>query len=166
MQTQPEDPQPLVFEDEFPMTVVCRTLPAWLMPSSIPIPNPNDMKGKEQASGQGSESSEVSDSDNVWNPRELVQVQGFFYRFWSYTSQLPDGRSLGSSEQNSMAADQSYRQVGPIVISVQLSRASPLETQTVRRQLDQISGFFAIGLLIVVYIAWRTTRFGRKARKR
>ncbi len=164
LQTQPDDQQPLVFEDEFPMTVVCRTLPDWLLAVSVDRLGVQE-KGSEEADRMASRDGDASGSD-VWYPREAVQVQGFFYRFWSYASQLPEDRVAEGKGQKPGDSGRQYRQVGPILVGAQLSRGSTLDTTAVRRQLDRISGFFAFGLVVVVYVTWRVTRYRRKMGKR
>jgi hypothetical protein len=62
----------LIYENEFPMTVVSLRLPDFLMSGAI------DRDGVEHQS---------------WEPKRWVDVRGFYFRNWSYRSEFVSGQS-------------------------------------------------------------------------
>jgi len=79
---------PILYQKEYPVTCVCLELPSWL------ISGDQDPKGESR-----------SDSEAVWYPRMKSSASGWFYRFWSYTTQ-ETAQSLGEN----------HRQIGPLVV--------------------------------------------------
>lgn len=136
--TTPNDPNPLVFQGEFPVTVVCRELPKELL---------ND--------GYLANTSIPMQSDKEWNatvhyPKKQIQVEGLFYRFWEY--------STGRSE----TATQSQRpQIAPLVFAY-ASSSSPYETPKDQPRSNMISSLFLFAILGVSYIAFRLSMNTRK----
>lgn len=68
--------EPIVFDREFPVTLVCLEAPEWLLGTA-----------------------ESSPSETVWYPRTHVEVSGWFYRFWSYKTEQLSSSANDSQRQ-------------------------------------------------------------------
>jgi hypothetical protein len=82
------------FAGQFPMTLIAKTVPDWLLNNSI------ESKSKttpEQNLQQG-----------VWYPSINLEIEGIFYRLWSYST----GQTVKASEQ---MEGSELRQIGPLV---------------------------------------------------
>lgn len=67
---------PVVFDREFPVTLVSIEAPSWLLSQS-----------------------ESTATETVWYPRTHVQVSGWFYRFWSYKTEQLSSSSVDTQRQ-------------------------------------------------------------------
>jgi hypothetical protein len=130
----PAGKQPIIYDQEYPVTCVAIELPVWLLEA-----------GRTDASKTKSES-QIADSraDGVWFPRIKAKGSGWFYRFWSYkTHEI--SQSLG--EKN--------RQISPLVVLDSIDRAISKSGNN-----DWIVGWIAnsasaiLGLAGVIGIWW------------
>jgi hypothetical protein len=86
----PTENEPIIYNGEYPITILTRELPDWLQENDV---------------AKGS-SADERDELQVLYPRMRVQFRGWFYRFWSYKTQEMT-QALGSQ----------HRQIAPLVVS-------------------------------------------------
>jgi hypothetical protein len=134
----PTENEPIIYNGEYPITILTRDLPDWL-------------QGGELANGAPSVG---NDELQVQYPRMRVQYSGWFYRFWSYKTQEMT-QALGSQ----------HRQIAPLVVSHNLQIGSETSSEkTVPGLYSNLPWW--IGLAGVGVIWWfvrnRLTQPGRK----
>ncbi|MFO0085088.1 MAG: hypothetical protein ACK52L_04290 [Pirellula sp.] len=134
----PTENEPIIYNGEYPITILTRELPDWL-------------QGGELASGAPSVG---SDELQVQYPRMRVQYSGWFYRFWSYKTQEMT-QALGSQ----------HRQIAPLVVSHSLQLGTEIRSEKSATGLYSNLPWW-IGLAVVGVIWWfirnRLTQTGRK----
>jgi hypothetical protein len=134
----PTENEPIIYNGEYPITILTRDLPDWLQDSEL-------TKG---ASSVG------SDELQVQYPRMRVQYSGWFYRFWSYKTQEMT-QALGSQ----------HRQIAPLVVSHNLQLSTEISSEKNTTVFSSNLPWW-IGLAGVGVIWWfarnRLTQSGRK----
>jgi len=132
------------FAGRFPMTLVAKSVPDWLLNNSIE--SSIDSKSKtipSQNSQQG-----------VWYPSVNVDIEGIFYRLWSYST----GQTAKASEKMDGAE---LRQIGPLVAvtqwkplgdSLATDKKNPKGSRSLLREVS-------IALVIAAAVVWFAYRF-------
>jgi hypothetical protein len=92
------DSDPISYAGEYPLTCLVKKLPDWLLAYQI-----QDRMDKENA-----------ENEDVFFPGVNVQLNGWFYRFWSYRTQ-----------ELSQALGSQHRQVTPLVVAHNLALLKP-----------------------------------------
>lgn len=140
-QRKPNDPEPSIFEHEFPVTLLCREIPTWLMDDQ----DINNLSITKQFY------SDRLPSD-VWYPRREVLVDGIFYRLWQYSN----GRSAD--------LDQMEVQLAPLIACSEIRLADTQSIRRVRQSLDQVGLFLVVTLVAAIGVIWQATRIGKRKR--
>ena len=127
------DGEPLVFEDRFPISIATAELPAFLREEMRRRAGPDAV---------------------VATVRVPIRVDGFFYRLWSYESNLSSRRGGGE-------------QFGPLVIGARLSRRGPSGPDPAGVSvIGWVAAAGVLGgiLLILIWSRW-TGKRDRQARR-
>jgi hypothetical protein len=124
------------FAGRFPMTLVTKHVPDWLLNNSI--------DSKSQIS------SEQNLQHGVWYPSVNVDIKGVFYRLWSYST----GQTAKASEKMERTE---LRQIGPLVAvtewkSLPTSQTAPQPARSIVRE-------FTTALVVAAAIVWLFYRF-------
>jgi hypothetical protein len=131
----------VLFDGEFPMTLIAKQLPGWLAPSS----------------------EESNEALATWYPRTTVQIEGIFYRLWSFSTAQTS--ALGRSNSQTGSEETRLKQIGPLVAVTQWEKTSdemPTVTdRSIIRDLMIAVGFSAIG--IYALFRWNQPTKRRKA---
>ncbi len=89
-----EGTSPVVFEREFPITLVANEVPSWLLVDS---------------------GDATSSESQAWYPRTRVDVEGWFYRMWRYkTTQVSMETDDSQSQQGPLVVVDSIKLSGPV----------------------------------------------------
>jgi hypothetical protein len=124
------------FAGRFPMTLVAKSVPDWLLNNSI------DSKSQM--------SSEQNLQQGVWYPSVNVDIEGIFYRLWSYST----GQTAKASEK---MEGTELRQIGPLVAvtewkSLPTTPPTPQPARSLVRELTT-------ALIVAAAIIWFFYRF-------
>jgi len=124
------------FAGRFPMTLVTKNVPDWLLNNSI------DSKSQM--------SSEQNLQQGVWYPSVNVDIEGIFYRLWSYST----GQTSKASEK---MEGTELRQIGPLVAvtewkSLPTTTPAPQPARSLVRELTT-------ALIVAAAIVWFFFRF-------
>ena len=131
----PDTPK-IEFEGEYPVTLVTKELPKWLLSAT--------------ANGEPQDPYRSQDSSDVWYPHVLAEVDGLFYRLWGYTSQAIEKQG------------ESARQFGPLIFVRTLSPAASTNSAALRNQLNYITLVVLAGVALIVWLAIMLNRGKRK----
>ncbi|MCY2973394.1 MAG: hypothetical protein NTW52_01875 [Planctomycetota bacterium] len=124
------------FAGRFPMTLVTKSVPDWLLNNST------DSKSKI--------SSEQNLQQGVWYPSVNVDIEGIFYRLWSYST----GQTAKASEN---MEGTELRQIGPLVAVTEWKSlpTTPPAPQPARSLVRE----FTTALIVAAAIVWFFYRF-------
>jgi hypothetical protein len=144
----------LDFQGEFPITLVSKQLPDWLRPES-----PN--AAMVTAARPDVTSPAAANQPMVWYLNSTVEVEGFFYRLWSYST--AQTRSLADKAEPT-AGTSGLRQLGPLVA---VTDWRPLVEAKVASTRSFVREAAMAGLLaaVIFYGLWRLQSLGKKSRK-
>ncbi len=124
------------FEGEYPVTLVTKELPKWLLSAT--------------ANGEPQDPYRSQESSDVWYPHVLAEVDGLFYRLWGYTSQAIERQG------------ESARQFGPLIFVRTLSPAASTNSAALRNQLNYMTILVLVGIAGIVWLAFILNRGKRK----
>ena len=127
--------EPIVFNGEFPITIIIRDLPQELLPTS-----PDQTLVSDSDGNSNSES---------WYVSQPMQFEGRFFRLWTFESQQTDSVNRDSA-----------RQVAPLVVASSLTYL-PENQSGLSQNIINVT-FTIIGVLVIVAIA--TARFLGKSK--
>ncbi|MBM3963751.1 MAG: hypothetical protein FJ308_01605 [Planctomycetes bacterium] len=124
-----EGNEPVVFQREFPITLVAATVPSWLLVDS----------------GDADPSSSQS-----WYPRMRTDVEGWFYRMWKYkTTQVSIATNDTQFQQGPMVVVDRIELGKPL----DATNSNPRATTSWSTIVTTLAGFAIIG-----WIAWKLQR--------
>ncbi len=148
----------LDFNDDFPVTLVCKRLPSWFSPSEQ---DASALVSQAKLQGGDGEGDQVVES--VWYPRRTIEVEGNFYRLWSYgTAQT---RQAVESTSQSSEASPRFLQSGPL-ISISHWKDSWQASTPSQKPYPVKEMVTGVGLaLLLIYIIFRVQSTGRKKRR-
>ncbi|MDZ4850183.1 MAG: hypothetical protein SGI77_12935 [Pirellulaceae bacterium] len=151
----PEGKEDLFFQDEYPITLISKQIPIWLVEPELSDAVANQGRSSEHGA-------ETQNAPTVWYPRMSMEVEGFFYRLWSFnTAQTTSAnRSIGT-EQSGQAR---LRQIGPLVAVTHwekplLERPAASNRSIIRETIT------AIGLLLVCIYGYYRLRPAPRRKK-
>ncbi|WP_404304831.1 hypothetical protein [Neorhodopirellula lusitana] len=122
------DGDPVVMENRYPVTIVTATLPDFLR--------------------------NAQDDSLVTTKTIMVQVEGFFYRLWSYDSDLMTAHG--------------GKQFAPLIVAGVIEDLSPKSTDPIGvNSIGRVAAFGVIfGIIAVIAFGWITRRGDRASRER
>ncbi len=146
------------FTDDFPITLVCKRLPSWLLPSSPVLGDGLD------ASIPSGRSNSNQPLESVWYPRKTIKLEGTFYRLWSYatteTRNAIDSTSGGTGDKS-----RSFLQNGPLIVVRDWGPPSDLPSTPSNRSIGR-EIMLGLGLAaILMYVIFRLQSTGGKKRR-
>jgi len=132
-----EGNEPVVFQREFPITLVAATVPSWLLVDS----------------GDADPSSSQS-----WYPRMRTDVEGWFYRMWKYkTTQVSIATNDTQFQHGPMVVVDRIELGKPL----EATNSNPRATTSWSTMVTTLAGFAIIG-----WIAWKLQRHQLSNRQR
>jgi hypothetical protein len=146
------------FQGEFPITLISKRLPPWLgLPENPSLASSTDP--------QASLSDDVREIAATWYPRTTVEVEGIFYRLWSFnTAQTSAIQHSNSTHSNAAVEQDRLRQIGPLVMVTNwkrpLASELPPPNRSIVREIVTAVGISAIG----IYLLYRLNQ-SSKSRK-
>jgi hypothetical protein len=131
----------VTFNGEYPITLIAKQLPAWLAVST-------------DAS---------SEAPATWYPRTTVEVEGIFYRLWSFNTAQTS--AVGKTVSSSGVEETKLKQIGPLVAVTKwekpLVETPFVSNRSIVRDVMVAIGFTAIG--IYAFFRWNQPMKRRKA---
>jgi hypothetical protein len=146
------------FTDDFPITLVTKRLPSWLLPSAAELGDGSD---ESIRSGRGDSNQPF---DSVWYPRKTIELEGSFYRLWSYAT-TQTRNAIQSTSEGTVDKSRSFLQNGPLIVvsrwRIPADTPAPSSNRSTSREILLGLGFSAV----VIYIIYRLQSSGGKKRR-
>jgi hypothetical protein len=124
------------FEGKYPVTLVVKDLPKWLLSANPSAESQDPYRSLE--------------TSDVWYPRVLAEADGIFYRLWGYTSQ--------AIEKQGEAA----RQFGPLIFARNINPSTNTSSNVLRNQLNYMTLFILLAVAGIVWLGFTLNRGKRK----
>jgi len=125
----PDGKENVLFDGEYPITLISKRIPSWLATS-------ND---------------ESSETPATWYPRTTVEVEGIFYRLWSFSTAQTS--AIDKADNKSSLEESRLKQIGPLVAVTKweksLEQALPAANRSIARELTTAIGLSAISIYVV-----------------
>ena len=144
------------FQGEFPITLISKRLPPWLgLPENASLASSTEP--------QASLTDDVREIAATWYPRTTVEVEGIFYRLWSFnTAQTSAIQHSNSTHSNATVEQDRLRQIGPLVMVTNwkrpLASELPPPNRSIVREIGTAVGFSAIG----IYLLYRLNQSSKR----
>lgn len=139
----PEGKENIVFQGEYPITLVSKEIPLWLSKTEAGAMVLSDQSFDKSTS---STTGQVSQPAAVWYPKISIDVEGVFYRLWSFSTAQTS--SLNRSVQDGTSTEFRLKQIGPLVAVTKWGTptavAAPPPRLSIVRDLLTALGFVAI----------------------
>ncbi len=137
----PDGKENVLFDGEYPITLISKHIPGWLA-------EPTD---------------DSSETPTMWYPRTTVEIEGIFYRLWSFNTAQTS--AIGRVDNKVIPEETRLKQIGPLVAVTKWEKSfdptTPAANRSIVRELALAIGFSAIG--IYVLYRWNQSSKGRKA---
>lgn len=137
----PDGKETVLFEGEYPITLISKHIPGWLASSEAPPITSEDVS-------KATFTEDLSGLPATWYPRLTVEVEGIFYRLWSFRTAQTS--AIGRADKLSASEEATLKQIGPLVAvtkwETSVDHTLPTQNRSIARELTTAIVLSAIGI--------------------